>query len=468
MKKYLIALATLCLATTGLSLRAETLVYQAIDDFPSIEAAGAAPYYKDRGNGRNALAIDASIEDNRDIFARASASFTGSGGRYNVTIDALGEIDGEGEYRLLIDGVVVGSATNARVTQDWGVQSHVFADIDIPAGAEIAVESNAVTNGLIPEGDITAYARGRWRTVTMDSIDVTGPATDLAITVSASTTTPTTTDQVTFTISVANTHATTTATAPELSIELPDGFSLDTTSQCTTTANATTCALSEIAPGDSQTVSLVTTANNAGTAMFVASVSSDQSDETPANNTRSIQLTTQTADTTDNLAVDLQMWASADVAQAATGDRVEITLSVTNNSATTTATTPVAGAILPDSLVFQASSDCVLNDRAVTCNLAEITPGETRSGAFSVSGIRSGDAIIIASVSSVETESVVANNEHTLTLSLTGETIQREETPTPKASTPTASNSSGSGSMHPLLLLTAFAAYTARRRRRFN
>jgi hypothetical protein len=140
------------------------LVYAATIDFPNINA-GEVPYYKD--DARNALAIDASVVSYRDKFARATASFTGTAGNYDVTITALGETDGDCFYRLLVNGNVMGTRQNTPVTVDYTPQNHTFTNVAIPAGATLGVESNAVSNGLIPEAGGFAFARGRWTTLAL-------------------------------------------------------------------------------------------------------------------------------------------------------------------------------------------------------------------------------------------------------------------------------------------------------------
>lgn len=163
-----------------------TLLYDALDDFTNIEA-GEVPYYRDNGN--DVLAIAANVVANRIGFARASRSFDGPTGSYNVTITTLTEEDGESDYRLLVNGVEVRSYTNPFVYAppesplDLQPNTHTWRGVQIPAGATIAIESNAVTNGEIPEGDGTAYARGRWRQIefSTNSSLVRPPAGRIAI-----------------------------------------------------------------------------------------------------------------------------------------------------------------------------------------------------------------------------------------------------------------------------------------------
>ncbi|MGB6221679.1 PKD domain-containing protein [Haloferula sp.] len=117
----------------------------------------------------------------RDKFARATTTFTGAAGNYDVIITALGETDGECSFRLLVNGVVIGTKQNARVTSDYGPQLHTFNNVAIPAGATLGVESNDVSNGLIPEGTGFAYARGRWTTLTLTLATSTSTSTGIPV-----------------------------------------------------------------------------------------------------------------------------------------------------------------------------------------------------------------------------------------------------------------------------------------------
>lgn len=136
-------------------------VYQAIMDFPNC-AAGEVPYMKER---RNALAINAAIKANRDKFARAEMTYPGATGNYDITITTFTEMDGESTYRLLINGRVAGTYVNPRVGErrDLKIHTHRWSNIVVHTGDSVAIESNTSSNGLIPEGDSFAWARGRWR-----------------------------------------------------------------------------------------------------------------------------------------------------------------------------------------------------------------------------------------------------------------------------------------------------------------
>lgn len=156
-----------------------TTVLDALTDFPVI-TAGAVPYYKHTAEG--ALAIDAANVAFRGPFARAEATFSGEAGVYEVTLRTLRELDGECVYRLLINGVLQGSVTNDPTSVDYAPQNHLFSDINIPAGATIAVESATDSNGLFEEDGGFAWARGRWTTLTLEATSLgLAPSADAGV-----------------------------------------------------------------------------------------------------------------------------------------------------------------------------------------------------------------------------------------------------------------------------------------------
>ncbi|MDF7823486.1 hypothetical protein P4B35_05635 [Pontiellaceae bacterium B12227] len=160
--------------------------YDATTDFPNI-TAGDVDYYVDNGN--DALGIAAQFESNRVGFARAERTFDGTTGSYDVTITTLTEEDGESVYRLLVNGSVAGTYTNAYVYDppdsplDLEPDTHMWVGIPINNGDTIAIESNADSNGVVPEdtvGPPWAWARGRWRQLELTSSLVKPPAGRLA------------------------------------------------------------------------------------------------------------------------------------------------------------------------------------------------------------------------------------------------------------------------------------------------
>jgi hypothetical protein len=138
--------------------QAVTYTLRAIEDFPRLEVPGFVPFYIDET--RQALAIN-SVQY-PDTFAAAEAVWQGETGIYNVVIHTVPENDGENLYRLHVNGRLVGEFTNPKVPVQWGLAIHAWPAIEIHSGDVIRVTANNGSNGVVPEGEGFAYARGRW------------------------------------------------------------------------------------------------------------------------------------------------------------------------------------------------------------------------------------------------------------------------------------------------------------------
>ena len=238
------------------SLFAQSVVLQAID-FPDI-AEGAAPYYID--DNRSALAIDAAIVEYRNKFARAVDTFEGESGFYDLSLVTLGEIDGEGEYRVLINGTVIGHVTNERVERDWGEQVFVFDNIELHPGYQIAVEAMAVSNGLIPENDEYAFARGRWRSLEINLAGASSETTSISdlefVTASREQKADGT---VAALITVINPHTSDTATGTSLTAVASDGhfYRFLAGEDCSCQFDQVVCSLPDLAPGETYQAEII-------------------------------------------------------------------------------------------------------------------------------------------------------------------------------------------------------------------
>ncbi|TWT50633.1 hypothetical protein Pla22_33760 [Rubripirellula amarantea] len=131
----------------------------ALKDFDEITVDGFAPAYRDPA--RKALAIDAS--KHQGVYAAATTRFPGDSGVYDVTLEALTELDGESTYRLVVDGNTVGTSQNPATEKDYQPHQHHFRSVELKKGSTIQIEFNSQSNGKVPEGDAFAFARGRWR-----------------------------------------------------------------------------------------------------------------------------------------------------------------------------------------------------------------------------------------------------------------------------------------------------------------
>ncbi|MCV9386707.1 hypothetical protein [Reichenbachiella ulvae] len=137
----------------------ETIKLSAIEDFNSTTDSNYIPYYQD--TQREALAINAAQYKNQ--FALAVSRFEGESGKYLVSILTMAENDGESTYKLLVNDKVIATAQNPTTTKSFEDAQLDFGRVKLKTSDKIAIAFNSHTNEKIPEGDITAYSRGRWK-----------------------------------------------------------------------------------------------------------------------------------------------------------------------------------------------------------------------------------------------------------------------------------------------------------------
>ncbi len=138
-------------------------VLAATADFKFAVSGEFIPGYIDRN--QRAMAINAARY--QDKFAAAESTFQGGSGTYDLVLTTLTETDGESCYRLFIDGKKIGEVQNPVATEDYEKVNHRFNTVGLKHGSVIRVEFNSASNGKVPEGNGFAFARGRWRSVTI-------------------------------------------------------------------------------------------------------------------------------------------------------------------------------------------------------------------------------------------------------------------------------------------------------------
>ncbi|MCB1754196.1 MAG: hypothetical protein KDJ38_01655 [Gammaproteobacteria bacterium] len=455
MKKTL--LATALAAFWALPAAAETYQFGAASDFPVIDA-GEIPYYRDTAGGkRDWLAINAAITDYRDRFARAETSFSGDEGLYDVTLTALGEIDGEGQYRLFVNDTLIGSAKNSRVDSDYGDQEHVFKDVYIPAGATLAIESNAVTNGLIPEGDGTAFARGRWRLLTLANDEAAADTADLSLTLHSDADSLTSGESLTVSLSVDNHSPGTTATGVTASMTVNEHLDY-TGSNCTQDGAVLDCKLGNLAAGESRTLDLNFTALSAGTAALQASASADQNDPDNSNNAASLAIPVIAQSTTTDLVVDF----------TATGNADALAVTVTNaGDNTSPAQTLEIEASSTDTNKLLLNTDnvsCIVEQNTAACDIESLTTGTSQTIHFALSTDIDTSAEITATLDWDDDEAP-SNNTQTLTLGLKAPLANGGDGNTNNAAGETNSDGGGGGVWWlTSFILAGLGAYRRKRR----
>ena len=158
MKSLIASLALLLVACTSNPPK-ETVTLIAAQDFTLPSDTGI---YNDEA--RQALAIDAANPAYRDIMLGVSRSvdWVKAPKAYDIDLHYMAEKDGESRYELWVNDDLVKYAQ--AVETDLEFESHItqWNAVTLSANDIITIKANAVTNGKIPEGDGTAYSRGRW------------------------------------------------------------------------------------------------------------------------------------------------------------------------------------------------------------------------------------------------------------------------------------------------------------------
>ncbi len=290
-------LIVLCVAalTVISTAQADTYRFEAVDDFPIIDA-GEVPYQSEAPD-REALTIDAANENYRNRSARATLRYEGESDFYDITLTTLAELAGEAEYRVLINDVLVGTANNPEVGQDYTPIQHTFEDIVVPHGATVAVESLANSNGKIPEGRGTAFAGGRWTTLELDNGDAGTAAADevdLALHATIDKSDVQVGDVFTISLDISNRDDSAVATGLQLALTRPRAevaLASESPLLCHESGNDIICPLSELPAGNTTSVSVSLQAiAGSPKARLRATITTDQQEINPDDNVVTLPL----------------------------------------------------------------------------------------------------------------------------------------------------------------------------------
>lgn len=118
--------------------------------------------------GKNGIQIN-TINQPKDKWAAARATFQGDSGKYDIILTSLLETDGESSYKVLINGNEVLQFKNKRILGtaigDYTPYTVGIKNIVVPDDADVQVDFISNSNELVAEGSGFAYARGRWRSL---------------------------------------------------------------------------------------------------------------------------------------------------------------------------------------------------------------------------------------------------------------------------------------------------------------
>lgn len=144
--------------------RGEEGYYRAVEDFKPVKGEGVAEYYVEAkmvDPEEHGLAV------NPKRFGEGMAGgemvYAGPEGIFDVELVAVAEEDGESVYELEVGGKKLGERVNPETAEKRRVVRHRWAGVKLKPGDRIRVWFGGRTNGKIPEGDGTAWSRGRWR-----------------------------------------------------------------------------------------------------------------------------------------------------------------------------------------------------------------------------------------------------------------------------------------------------------------
>ena len=153
--------------------KAKSYEIVAITDYESAEIDGFVKPYIDKK--RAAFAINAAKFKNQ--YAAVTFLFNGDEGKYDLQVNALAELDGESQYRIAINNQrLKGTKTNPVIfgkgIADYAPALHIWKKVKLKKNDIIRVEFNSATNGKIPEGNSTAYSRGRFTGISLTAINI--------------------------------------------------------------------------------------------------------------------------------------------------------------------------------------------------------------------------------------------------------------------------------------------------------
>ncbi|NJP05942.1 MAG: DUF11 domain-containing protein [Chloroflexaceae bacterium] len=251
-------------------------------------------------------------------------------------------------------------------TESIQFQAVVASDLVDPAEETVDLINSASVSANEPDDDTTNNDSGPQTTTVRAE-------TDLSVTKVGAPDPVVAGESLDFTITVVN-NGPSTATGVSVSDTLPDNVTLDTASaECSGTAPIV-CDAGTLAPGENQpfTISVLVDPTTAETVVNQITVSGDQTDPNPDNNTFS-------SNTSVTVESNVSVTKVADVTTLRLGDEIQYTITI-ENAGPSAVLNGVLTDPLPSGLVFVlASSGCSNANNTVTCNIDTILPNESAS-----------------------------------------------------------------------------------------
>ena len=298
-------------------------------------------------------------------------------------------------------------------------------------GGEAA--SSSMETGTGTDCDVTSLAGSG----EVPQIAVAPPSADLLIakTVTPTSTTVGSTTTIDYTITVTNNSTSTTSTDVVASDTLPSALTFESatttvgTSTYATSTDTETWTIGDLLPNASATLDIMALADTSASSTIAntATVSASTTDPDMSNNSSTILFFVQATSTpTSTPSADLSINKTVDNTSPSEGNTVNYTLTVTNNSTSTTSTDVVASDTLPTDLTFEdatASASTSFASSTGIWTIGDLSPSSTATLQIAAL-VNSGDAgntiTNTATVSASTTDPDLSNNSSSVSIDVQG------------------------------------------------
>ncbi|HVX14579.1 MAG TPA: DUF4214 domain-containing protein [Pirellulales bacterium] len=261
---------------------------------------------------------------------------------------------------------------------------------------------------------------------------VTTSTVDLSVTKTAASNPATVGTPEVYTVVVTNNSTTTNATGVTLVDTLPANATNYGSSAGTITGNVLTDSIGSLVAGASRTITVSVTPTAGGVLVNSATVTGDQVDSNPVNNTAAT--TTPVGGGVIGSTVDLSVTKTAASNPATIGTPEVYTVVVTNNSTTTGATGVTLIDTLPANATSYTSSAGTIAGNVLTDAIGNLAAGASQTITVSVTPTASGVLVNTATVAGDQIDSNLTNNTATVATpvggGITGSTVDLSVTKT--------------------------------------
>lgn len=162
------AVGCLIAALAALPLASLAETFRAAESFQAVTDSEFAPFYREQSSPQSSehgVAIDTVRHAGQP--AAAEMVFRGETGRFILQLTAVAEEDGESTYHIVVNGRALEQRRNPAVAEKRVRVEHRWGPLALEPGDRIRIVFAGATNGKIPERDGTAWARGRWRALSI-------------------------------------------------------------------------------------------------------------------------------------------------------------------------------------------------------------------------------------------------------------------------------------------------------------